>query len=737
MKPYQHDRPVPTRGRFTLPAEAGQDELVKRLAEKWGADNIRDSDGTQLSETLLALGLDVFSTICLVRAEQSWPKLHPEHLPRKFLRSDPVTATGAMVAIRPIDGFDARKYRLDTLNDPKRWWDVHDRTSGEVVSPDCWDLDAKSGAVIVRRATPYHLYTVNFLVTQIWDSTSMYNHLTNHWTCEPIVSVDPYHPECYAHLMAWFDKWLAEHPRTNVVRLTTLAYHFTIDTAADGHNRYFDGNAYTDTVSTAALEDFEKQHGYRLTSEDFVDEGYYHATCRVPTQRSRHWMDFIHRFVVRFGRDLTDKIHAAGKKAAMFWGDHWIGTEPYLDSFQEMGIDIHINACEGGTVVRRCGEAPGPQLKEVRFYPYFFPDTFCEGGQPLRDSRLFWANVRRALLRAPVDRIGYGGYLSLAAKFPEFVEHVAEIAQEFRTFREYTQGTRSYRHPLRVGVLSAWGRRRAWIPYEGRDQKFAVPYSDNMFLLARSYMLECLAGLPLDVQFIDFDEIIDGGMPAEIDVLVNDGDAGSAWSGGDYWKDPCVVAAVRRFVHEGGGFIGIREPSACQCQGHFFQLHDVLGVDSEMGHSVGQRPVAHWKADVEHFILADATMSPSYGTDRSYVAPVLGDTQVLATGLGGHVLASVRECGRGRAVYFAGMPATLDNYGLLLRAIVWTGRAESCLRKWHCANFKTECAWFPEVGRLVVVNNSAEQQATLVYDGDGKSFEVALQPYESQWFTHK
>jgi 1,3-beta-galactosyl-N-acetylhexosamine phosphorylase len=483
MKPYQHSTPVPTRGRFTLPAEAGQDELVKRLAEKWGADNIRDSDGTQLSETLLGLGLDVFSTVCLVRAEQGWPKSHPEHLPRKFLRSDPVTATGGTVEVCLMAGFDARKYQIDTLNDPKRWWDVHDRTTGEVVPPADWDFVgdcpdfrghhaqhgrengtvpfATTGSVAVRGAAPYHQYTVNFLVAQVWDSTSMYNHLTNHWTCDPIVSVDPYHPECYQHLMAWFDEWLAEHPRTNVVRLTTLAYHFTIDTATDGHNRYFDGNAYTDTVSIPALIDFEKQYGYRLTSEDFIDEGYYHATCRVPTQRSRDWMDFIHHFVVRFGRDLTDKIHAAGKKAAMFWGDHWIGTEPYLPSFQEMGIDIHINACEGGAVVRRCGEAPGPQVKEVRFYPYFFPDTFCDDGQPLRDSRLFWANVRRALLRVLVDRIGYGGYLSLAAKFPEFVEHVAEIAQEFRTFREYTQGTRSYRHPLRVGVLSAWGAQRA------------------------------------------------------------------------------------------------------------------------------------------------------------------------------------------------------------------------------------------------------------------------------------
>ena len=152
-----------------------------------------------------------------------------------------------------------------------------------------------------------------------------------------------------------------------------------------------------------------------------------------------------------------------------------------------MGIDIHINACEGGVVVRRCGEAPGPQTKEVRLYPYFFPDTFCEGGQPLRDSQLFWANVRRALIRTPVDRIGYGGYLSLAAKFPDFVAQVADLAQEFRTMLEYSQGTRSYRHPVKVAVLSAWGSRRAWIPYEGRDQKFAVPYSDNMFLLSRCY----------------------------------------------------------------------------------------------------------------------------------------------------------------------------------------------------------------------------------------------------------
>ena len=38
------------KGGFTLPGESGYEELTLRLAEKWGSDVIRDSDGTELSE---------------------------------------------------------------------------------------------------------------------------------------------------------------------------------------------------------------------------------------------------------------------------------------------------------------------------------------------------------------------------------------------------------------------------------------------------------------------------------------------------------------------------------------------------------------------------------------------------------------------------------------------------------------------------------------------------------------
>ena len=65
-----------TKGSFTLPGEAGYEELTLELAEKWGADVIRDSDGTQLSEQILASDYDIYSTLCLIRADnearQTW-----------------------------------------------------------------------------------------------------------------------------------------------------------------------------------------------------------------------------------------------------------------------------------------------------------------------------------------------------------------------------------------------------------------------------------------------------------------------------------------------------------------------------------------------------------------------------------------------------------------------------------------------------------------------------------------
>ena len=44
------------KGGFTLPGESGYEELTLKMAEKWGADVIRDSDGTVLSDEITHAG---------------------------------------------------------------------------------------------------------------------------------------------------------------------------------------------------------------------------------------------------------------------------------------------------------------------------------------------------------------------------------------------------------------------------------------------------------------------------------------------------------------------------------------------------------------------------------------------------------------------------------------------------------------------------------------------------------
>jgi hypothetical protein len=53
--------------------------------------------------------------------------------------------------------------------------------------------------------------------------------------------------------------------------------------------------------------------------------------------------------------------------------------------------------------------------------------------------------------------------------------------------------------------------------------------------------LEALAGLPVDVRFLSFDEVLEDGVPGDIDVIINSGKAGTSWSGGERWGDPNIV----------------------------------------------------------------------------------------------------------------------------------------------------------------------------------------------------
>ena len=71
------------KGSFTLPGEAGYEKLTLQLAEKWGADVIRDSDGTVLSDEITKAGYGIYSTICIIRDHNEWAKQNPRSEERR------------------------------------------------------------------------------------------------------------------------------------------------------------------------------------------------------------------------------------------------------------------------------------------------------------------------------------------------------------------------------------------------------------------------------------------------------------------------------------------------------------------------------------------------------------------------------------------------------------------------------------------------------------------------------
>ena len=180
-----------TSGGFTLPGESGQEKLTLELAKKWGADVIRDSDGTQLSDEILDAGYDIYSTICIIRDHNAWAKEHPECLQQSFLSTEPVIAAEEPLTVKPMAGFFDEQFKINDRPEALRYWQVWDRTANKLLPADTWQWDAAAGTVTVASPVPFHAYTVSFLAWRTWEEINMYNHVTNSWTSEHLLPVDP------------------------------------------------------------------------------------------------------------------------------------------------------------------------------------------------------------------------------------------------------------------------------------------------------------------------------------------------------------------------------------------------------------------------------------------------------------------------------------------------------------------------------------------------------------------
>lgn len=712
------------RGRVTIPTDVDVVPQTIEIFNRWGADAIRDCDGTDFPQELKSVDAKIYSTYYTTRKDNAWAKANPDEVQQCYIMTAFHTAVADRLSIPLMKGINPELMQVNTRDDPTRWWEVIDRTAGTVVPPERWSYTQDT--VTISGAVPFHEYTVSFLAYLIWDPVHMYNAVVNNWqNFEHQITFDVRQPKTHAYTMERLRKFIAGHPYVDVIRYTTFFHQFTLVFDELKREKYVDWYGYSASVSPYILEQFEREVGYKFRPEYIIDQGYYNNQYRVPTKEFKDFQAFQRREVAKIVREMTDITHECGKEAMMFLGDHWIGTEPFMPEFLSTNLDAVVGSVGNGSTLRLISDIPGVKYTEGRFLPYFFPDTFHEGGDPVQEAKENWVTARRAILRKPIDRIGYGGYLKLTLDFPEFLSYIESVCDEFRELYTNIKGTTPYCVKT-VAVLNCWGKMRAW----GCHMVHHALYQKQNYSYAG--VIEALSGAPFDVKFISFDDIgADPHILDGIDVILNIGDADTAHTGGSVWENPALPSAIRAFVHRGGGFIGVGEPSGHQYQGHFLQLASVLGVEEETGFTLNYDKY-NWQEHPDHFILQDTTKPVDFGEGKKNIYALEG-TEILVQ-RDKEVQMAAHDFGQGRAVYISGVPYSFENSRTLYRAILWAAHAEGELHTWFSTNFHVEVHAYVKNGKYCVVNNTYEPQTTTVYTTDGKHFDLDLAANEIKWY---
>ncbi len=712
---------------FTLPGEAGYEALTLELAEKWGADVIRDSDGTALSDEILQAGYRIYSTICIIRGHNEWAKRNRDKLQGTFLVTSPRVASEDTLVIPLMADFFEEQMEINDTEGSQKYWQVYDRTTNTELDKSCWSYEKESGSVRLSGITPWHKYTVSFMAYRIWEEISMYNHITNHWDKEHLMPIDPIYPETQEYLLEWMKNWCETHPDTNVVRFTSMFYNFVWIWGSSEKNRnlFTDWASYDFTVSPLALDLFAEKYGYSLTAEDFINKGELHVTHMPCDDRKKDWMAFINDFVITFGKKLIDMVHDYGKDAYVFYDDSWVGVEPYGERFEEFGFDGIIKAVFSAFESRL---ASGVKTKthELRLHPYLFPvgvdgsPSFLENGNPKLEAQNIWKEIRRAILRAPIERLGLGGYLHLVTRKPEFVDYIEEISDEFKLLKDlHKEGSPLCLKP-RVAVLHFWGSLRSW----SLSGHFHETYMHDLI-----HINEALAGMPFEVGFINFEDIRQGVLE-KYDVVINAGYAGSAWSGGDVWKEEEIVSLLTAWVHKGGVFIGVNEPSMAAGYDTAFRMAHVLGVDEDTG-----TRICHGKWKVEQTKREELMKLLPVGTKVSVRADryLIDDQSEVLLEEEGTPAVVMHPFGEGMGIYLASFERGAANNRMLLNLIL-AGSGEDVEQNYLTDNIYTECAWYPASRKLVVINNSDAMQNCKVKTENGTA-DCTLKPYGVEFIS--
>lgn len=306
------------KGRVTIPTDMDVVKETLEIMNEWGADAIRDCDGTEFPQELRDTGAKVYATYYTTRKDNDWAKANPDEIQQMYIMTKFHTAVEDTLSIHLMDHLYPDMLKVNNRDDITRWWEVIDRTTGEVVPTDSWSYDEESGNVTIQGAKLFHEYTVSFLAYIMWDPVHMYNAVVNEWNVEPQITFDVRQPKTRAHSLERLRRFLDTHEYVDVVRFTTFFHQFTLIFDELAREKFVDWFGYSASVSPYILEQFEKEVGYKFRPEFIIDQGYMNNTYRIPSKEFKDFQAFQRREVAKLAKEMVDIVHEYGKEAMMF-----------------------------------------------------------------------------------------------------------------------------------------------------------------------------------------------------------------------------------------------------------------------------------------------------------------------------------------------------------------------------------------------------------------------------------
>ena len=120
-----------TTGRVTIPTDVDVVPETLELMRRWGADAVRDCDGTEYPEALRNVDAKVYTTYYTTRKDNAWAKANPDEIQQMYIMTPFYNAPGDTLRIPLMNHLYPDMLEVNCRDDIKRWWEVVDRTTGE------------------------------------------------------------------------------------------------------------------------------------------------------------------------------------------------------------------------------------------------------------------------------------------------------------------------------------------------------------------------------------------------------------------------------------------------------------------------------------------------------------------------------------------------------------------------------------------------------------------------------